>query len=321
MFDISYYQIFIYDLKVIKHHMNNKLEFIGLICFALFSLNISFAEDQTTEINELSSIGLSLIQQGKFHEALEYFDKILAIDPNDPIAIGNKGGILTQLDRHEEALVFYNKALQIDPTNTNVLNNMAVSLFELGRVDESLQKLDEFLESEPNNVKILMLKGKVLSESKKHREAFSIFKKIIEIEPTNNEAKKLSYNAINEVMLLPIKNSKYLGNVVLYVRNSSGALVSVTVSDALGFLPHEITDEYLDSAPIKDIVIINDKKYEKREFQEILHASKSTFVGRTVLGYDKLGYDVFTFDVLPHGITVEKGDTLTANWTVLRQMN
>lgn len=318
----SNYQMFIYDFKVISYHMRKKLAFIGLICFFLFSSNISFGENQTTtEINDLSSIGLSLIQQGKFREALEYFDKILAIDPNDPISLGNKGGILTQLYRHEEALVFYNKALQIDPTNTSVLNNLAASLFELGRIDESLQTLDKILEIEPNNVKILILKGKVLSESKRYQEAFSIFKKAIETDPTNEEAKKLSHSAVTEIMLIPIKNSKYLGNVVLYVRNSDGVLVSVTLSDALGFLPHEITDEYLDSSPVKDIVFVNSKKYEKREFQEILHASKSTFIGRAVLGYDKLGYDLFPFDVLPHGITVEKDDTLTANWTVLRQVD
>lgn len=300
--------------------MKKELIILGLICLGLFSTNISFAGNQTNpEISELTSAGLALMQQGKFQDALQYFDKILNIDPNEPIALGNKGAALTQLNRYEEALVFYNKALQIDPTNTNTLNNMAASLFQLGRINESLQTLDKILEIEPTNVNVLILKGKVLSESKKYQEAFSVFKKALEIDPTNDDAKKLSYHAITEIKLIPVKNSKYLGNVVMHVRNSHGTLVSVTVSDALGFLPHEITDEYLDSSPVKEFVTINGKKYEKREFQESLHASKSTFIGRAVLGYDKLGYDIFPFDALPHGITIEKGDTLTANWTILRE--
>lgn len=302
--------------------MKNGLVIFGLIFLGIYSSNTSFAENQTNpEINELTSIGLSLIQQGKLQEALQYFDKILTIDPNDPIALGNKGGILTQLNRHEEALTFYKKALQIDPTNTNTLNNLAASLFQLGRIDESLQTLDKILEIEPNNVNVLILKGKVLSESKKYHDAFSIFKKALDLDPRNEEAKKLSYHAITEIKLIPVKNSKYLGNVVMYVRDSHETLVSVTVSDALGFLPHEITDEYLDSSPVKETVVINGKKYEKREFQEVLHSAKSTFIGRAVLGYDKLGYDIFPFDALPHGITVEKGDTLTANWTILREVS
>lgn len=299
-----------------------KVVILGLICLGLFSSNVSFAGNQTNpEINELTSAGLSLMQQGKFQDALQYFSKILNIDPNDPIALGNKGAALTQLNRHEEALVFYNKALQIDPTNTNVLNNMAASLFQLGRIDESLQTLDKILEIEPNNVNVLILKGKVLSESKKYNDAFSVFRKVLEIDPTNEDAKKLSYQAITKIKLIPIKNSKYLGHVVLTVRNSHGVLVSVTVSDALGFLPHEITDEYLDSSPMSDIVTINGKKYEERKFEESLHASLTTFIGRSTLGYGKLGYDIFTFDVLPHGITIEKGDRLAANWAILRTVN
>lgn len=293
-----------------------------LICTIFFITQNAFGENQTSvEINELSSIGMSLLQQGKFNDALEYFDRILVIDPNDVITLGNKGAALTQLDRHEEAIALYNMSLQIEPANITILNNMAASLFKLERIDESLQILDKILETEPNNVEVITLKGKILSESKRHTESISAFKKALEIEPRNENAKKLLYYEINEIMLIPIKNSKYLGNVILELRNSDGILVGVTVSDALGYLPHEITEEYLDSVPIKEVVHLNDKTYEKREFQEVLNAAITTFVGRSVLGYDKLGFDIFAFDVLPHAMIVEKGDRLVADWTILRQVD
>ena len=84
---------------------------------------------------------------------------------------------------------------------------------------------------------------------------------------------------------------------------------------------HEITDEYLNSSPVKELVEINGQKYEKREFVETLHGKKSTFIGKAVLGYDKLEYDIYPFDVLPHGITIKKGDTLRADWTILKKIN
>src|SRR3989344_4940631 len=266
-----------------------KLSIIILfIVILIFPIQISFGQNQTeSQINEWISIGASLMQEGKFFEAIEYFDKIL----------------------------------QVDPTNINILNNKAATLFNLGKIDESLQTLDNILEIEPSNVNVLILKGKVLSETKRHGEAFSIFKKALEIDPTNEYAKKQSYFAINHIRLIPITNSKYLGHVVLQVRNSQGVLVGVFVSDALGYLPHEITDEYLNSSPVKELVEINGQKYEKREFVETLHGKKSTFIGKAVLGYDKLGYDIYTFDVLPHGITIEKGDTLRTDWTILKKIN
>ncbi|MBI2006346.1 MAG: tetratricopeptide repeat protein [Nitrosopumilales archaeon] len=261
------------------------------------------------------------MQERKFVEAIEYFDKILEVEPTDSIALGNKGAALTQLNKYEEALLIYNIALQIDPTNINILNNKAATLFNLGKIDESLQTLDNILEIEPSNVNVLILKGKVLSETKRYSEAFSIFKKALEIDPTNDDAKKHSYFAINHIRLIPITNSKYLGHVVLQVRNSQGTLVSVFVSDALGYLPHEVTDEYLNSSPVKELVEIDGQKYEKREFVETLHGKKSSFIGKAVLGYDKLGYDIYPFDVLPHGIIMEKGDTLRADWTILKKIN
>lgn len=282
----------------------------------------SLGENQTdVEIKELGAIGLSLLQEGEFYDALEYFDKILAIDPNDVITLGNKGAALTQWNQYEEALVEYDKALEIEPRNTSILNNKAATLFNLGKVDESLQTLDEILVIEPNNVKVLNLKGWVFLENKRYGEAFSIFRKSLEIDPANEDAKKQSYFAINHIGLVRTEDSKYLGHVILQVRNAQETLVSVTVSDVIGYLPHEITDEYLNSSPVKEIVEINGQRYEKREFVEILHAEKSAFMGKAVLGYDKLGFDIHTFDVLPHGITIEKGDTLRADWTILRKIH
>ena len=300
-----------------------KLSIIILfIVILIFPIQISFGQNQTeSQINEWISIGASLMQEGKFFEAIEYFNKILEMDPTDSIALGNKGAALTQLNRPDDAILVYDQALQIDPTNINILNNKAATLFSLGKIDESLQTLDNILEIEPSNVNVLILKGKVLSETKRHGEAFSIFKKALEIDPTNESAKKQSYFAINNIRLIPITNSKYLGHVVLQVRNSQGMLVGVFVSDALGYLPHEITDEYLNSSPVKELVEINGQKYEKREFVETLHGKKSTFIGKAVLGYDKLGYDIYPFDVLPHGIIMEKGDTFRADWTILKKIN
>ena len=315
------HQMFIYNLCNTSN-MRKYLVVLLLISIVFCSSKISFGQNQTnSEIIELSTVGISLLQQGKFNDAIRYFDKILEIDPYDSIALGNKGAALTQLNRHEEALQVYNKALEIDPKNTSILNNKAATLFEIGRIDESLLALDKILEIEPENVSVLTLKGKVLTTAKRYEESFLIFKKSLEIDPKNEDAARQSYYAVNHIRLLPVTNSKYSGYVVLDVRNSEGGLVSVIVSDALGYMPLEITDEYLNDAPVKEKIVIDGKTYEKREFTNVLRSDKTTFIGRTFLVYDKLGYDIFAFDALPHGITLENGDTLTANWVIFREVS
>ena len=61
--------------------------------------------------------GDALAKSGRHEEALQCFDKALAIDPRDVDAWNYKGAALDMLDRHQEALQCFDQALAIDPTN------------------------------------------------------------------------------------------------------------------------------------------------------------------------------------------------------------
>ena len=46
---------------------------------------------------------------------LVIFDKVLEVDPKDPVALYNKGVMLSTLGRYQEAMTWYDKALAVDP--------------------------------------------------------------------------------------------------------------------------------------------------------------------------------------------------------------
>ena len=71
---------------------------------------------------------LHYIDLGRYDEAIQYYDKALQIDPNDTVALNNKGVALSDLDRYDEAIQNYDKALQIDPNYTDALNNKGNAL-------------------------------------------------------------------------------------------------------------------------------------------------------------------------------------------------
>ena len=52
----------------------------------------------------------------RYDEALEQYDKVLAIDLTDIHALNDKAIILQNLKRYDEAIGQYDKALSIDPT-------------------------------------------------------------------------------------------------------------------------------------------------------------------------------------------------------------
>ena len=69
---------------------------------------------------------------GNHTEAILYFDKALAIQPNDTYALNNKAAALDNLGNHTGSILYYNKALAIDPKNTFALTNKRAILHMLG---------------------------------------------------------------------------------------------------------------------------------------------------------------------------------------------
>jgi len=67
------------------------------------------------EIEDLVKIGQSLMDNGKYDDALGYFEQALLLNQNDPDLWNNKGIALRSLGRYEESMECFNKSLEIEP--------------------------------------------------------------------------------------------------------------------------------------------------------------------------------------------------------------
>jgi tetratricopeptide (TPR) repeat protein len=63
----------------------------------------------------LADFGLILHKLDRHEEALATFDKVLAIEPQNPAALSNRGNTLAKLGRQQEALASYDRALGSGP--------------------------------------------------------------------------------------------------------------------------------------------------------------------------------------------------------------
>ncbi len=59
------------------------------------------------------------MDQGKFDDAIAYFDKAILIDRNYSASWFNKGNALHFLGRYRESIDCYDKFLALDPNNAN----------------------------------------------------------------------------------------------------------------------------------------------------------------------------------------------------------
>ncbi len=71
------------------------------------------------EIQDLVKEGQSLLKDGKFNDALGYFEQALLLNQDDPDLWNHKGIALRSMGRYEEAMECFNKSLMIDPRDKN----------------------------------------------------------------------------------------------------------------------------------------------------------------------------------------------------------
>ncbi len=67
------------------------------------------------EIQDLVKKGQYFIEDGKFTEALGFFEQALLLNQDDPDLWNSKGIVLRSMGRYEEAMECFNKSLEIDP--------------------------------------------------------------------------------------------------------------------------------------------------------------------------------------------------------------
>ena len=164
----------------------------------------------------------------------------------------------------------------------------------------------------------------------------------------------------SEVDLVTTHNSDYQVYLQAVLRNGDNQLINVTETTATGaYIPHEITDYVFDTLMgKKEIVIIDNMKYEKVQYtfsptleqrwigiypifeevpikikveglaeNEVFNVTKDHALWKIhyCADFSSIGHGglqcIPIFQVLVPTITLEPGDVVTHQWTILRVMN
>ena len=66
-------------------------------------------------MDDLIKKGTAKLDEGKFEDALGYFEQALLLDQKNPELWNSKGVALRSIGRYDEAIECFNKSLEIDP--------------------------------------------------------------------------------------------------------------------------------------------------------------------------------------------------------------
>jgi tetratricopeptide (TPR) repeat protein len=106
--------------------------------------------------NALGQLGILYGENGLYAEALVQFQKMLATDKMNTVALNNIGNISLLQGRLEDAKQAYESALKLAPGDTGIMVNLARDLFQMGKGEEA-KKL--FLDAASIDPRVLRLYG------------------------------------------------------------------------------------------------------------------------------------------------------------------
>ena len=135
--------------------------------------------------------GNFLVRQGRAGEAIEYFQKALALEPESAAFHGGLGTAFYQLKRTDEAIVQYQKALAIDPhfaEAAEAQNNLGYALLRKGQANEAIIHFQKALEMQPDFAEARNTLGDCFLQIGRVNEAIVQFQKVLEIKPDFSEA-------------------------------------------------------------------------------------------------------------------------------------
>ena len=131
----------------------------------------------------LNNRGNTLQELKRFDEALESYERALAIRPNYAEAHNNCGNTLQELKRFDKALESFERALAIRPDFAEAINNRGNTLQKLGRFDEALEGYERALAIRADYAEAFNNRGNTLQELKRFDEALESYERALAIRP------------------------------------------------------------------------------------------------------------------------------------------
>ena len=101
-------------------------------------------------LNVINVLGAALQVQGKFQEAVQAFDRAIALSPDFAEAHSNRGNALKELGQLDESVASYDKAIRLKPDFSDAWFNRGNALKDIGELDQAVESYNKTLEIRPD---------------------------------------------------------------------------------------------------------------------------------------------------------------------------
>ena len=140
-----------------------------------------------------------------YSHAIQYFDKVLTIDPHDVDTLNSKGNALSKLGNYTGAIEYYNKVLAVEPHNVWALYDKGNTLDKLGNYTGAIEYYNKALAIQPNLDALTVIapaltnKGVALYDLGPYHDAIASYDKVLALNPNDVDAKNNKANALGKL--------------------------------------------------------------------------------------------------------------------------
>jgi tetratricopeptide (TPR) repeat protein len=147
---------------------------------ALYKRVLAFEPGYADAHNNLAA---ALEAQGRIEEAMAHYERALVLKPGHARAHNNLGVVLVKQGRIEEALAHYERALALQPDYANAHNNLGIALEKQGRIDEAVAHYELALGIRPDHAGIHNNLGLALAQQGRIDEAVAHYERALTLKP------------------------------------------------------------------------------------------------------------------------------------------
>lgn len=152
-------------------------------------------------------------QEKKLDKKIEYFNKSIAIDGENPWALNDRGQVFLRQEKYQEAIRDFRKVVDIDPNFIDGYNNIAL-VFEKGEdYVNALKYFDLAIKKKSDRELYYANRGLVYDKLKEYDKALEDYKKALLINPNYHHAlynRGIVYRKIREHELAILDFEKIL---------------------------------------------------------------------------------------------------------------
>jgi len=162
--------------------------------FILFVLTFVFFISYGQNTKELFQIADSLLEYKNYKEAINYYNKILDLKPNNPKAKTRIAKCFYNENDEKKAKTFLNEVIQANPTFSESYAVLSTIYFINNNSDSAFLLLDKAIELKKDTAIYHNINGIYLQSQEKLDEALEVYKLALSLEPTNSQT---HYNLAN----------------------------------------------------------------------------------------------------------------------------